>query len=108
MNYDSNEFKNNNNDSDNLVLENVKDKNNFLVFKICLPIDTNILAIAIPNKSNCKKVLIDYLDSQDEVLQPYTISESLNPTKTIDLYLKKVEKILKQLKGEEVVDTNLK
>lgn len=80
-----NKLKNNNSDSNNLILDNVKDKNRLLVFKICLPKDPNFLALIIPNKSKCKKALIDYLDSQDEVLQPFTISESLNPTKTIDL-----------------------
>lgn len=55
-----------------------------LQFKMCLPLDSNLLALAVFSKTLCKDALIDYLDSQDEVLQPFVITESLNPTTTID------------------------
>lgn len=65
-----NKLKNSDDNTDNLILDNSTENKQMLVFKVCLPKDANLLAIAISSNTKCKKALIDQLDTQDEVLQP--------------------------------------
>lgn len=46
-----------------------------LIVKVCLPIDTHLMGIVIKRDMRCRDKLIDYLESDEAALQPFTLVE---------------------------------
>lgn len=75
-----------------------------LIIKICLPVDRQIMAIAVKRDQSCREKLSTYLESDEATLQPNTLVEENAKPDGIKKWVETLKQMKDRINGIKVVE----